>query len=81
LLAAPAGAAQALTARPWLGLGLSAAIAVAAMWGGLALSYAVPKLPPSSAIIGLAALAFVVAQAWTRRASSVRPRLSRLRLG
>jgi zinc/manganese transport system permease protein len=62
LLAAPAGAAQALTARPWLGFALSAAIAVGAVWAGLALSYAIPKLPPSSAIIGLAAAAFVVAQ-------------------
>jgi zinc/manganese transport system permease protein len=61
LLAAPAGAAQALTARPWLGFALSAAIAVGATWAGLALSYAIPKLPPSSAIIGLAAAAFVVA--------------------
>jgi len=72
LLAAPAGAAQALTARPSLGLAFSAAIALAAMWGGLALSYAIPNLPPSSAIIGLAALAFVTAAlaARVRRASA-----------
>jgi zinc/manganese transport system permease protein len=55
LIAAPAGAARALTARPFLALGLSAALAVLAMWGGLALSYAIDGLPPSSAIIGLAA--------------------------
>lgn len=72
LLAAPAGAAQALTARPWLGLALSGAIAVAAVWAGLALSYAVPKLPPSSAIIGLAALAFLIARAWARRPLQLR---------
>jgi len=36
------------------GLALSALIAVAAMWGGLALSYQFAALPPSSAIIGLA---------------------------
>jgi len=28
------------------------------MWGGLALSYAIASLPPSSAIIGLAAGAY-----------------------
>src|SRR5437763_1797765 len=49
-----------------LGLGVSAAIAVAAMWGGLALSYAIPSLPPSTAIIGLAAAAYVTAGIGTR---------------
>lgn len=66
LLAAPAGAAQALTARPWLGLALSAAIALASVWAGLALSYAIPKLPPSTAIVGLAALAFFAAHVRAR---------------
>jgi zinc/manganese transport system permease protein len=61
LIAAPAGAAHQLTARPYRGLALSAAIAVGAMWGGLALSYAISSLPPSSAIIGLAAGAYAVA--------------------
>ncbi len=60
LIAAPAGAAHQLTARPYLGLALSGAIALGATWGGLALSYAVAGLPPSSAIIGLAAGAFVL---------------------
>jgi zinc/manganese transport system permease protein len=50
LLAAPAGAAHRLTPNPYLALGLSAALAVGAMWLGLALSYAVPSLPPSSAV-------------------------------
>ncbi len=58
LIAAPGGAAQALTCRPWFGLVLSAAIAVGAMWGGLTLSYAFASLPPSTAIIGLAAGAY-----------------------
>ena len=31
------------------------------MWGGLALSYAIGSLPPSSAIIGLAAAAYALA--------------------
>lgn len=67
LLAAPAGAAHLLTARPYCGLALSALIAVAAVWGGLALSYAISSLPPSTAIVGLAAgfygIAAVIARA------------------
>jgi zinc/manganese transport system permease protein len=58
LLAAPAGAAHHLTVRPRLGIALSGLIAIGAMWGGLALSYAIASLPPSSAIIGLAAAAY-----------------------
>jgi len=61
LLSAPAGAAHQLTAHPYRGVALSAGLAVGAMWGGLALSYVVSSLPPSSAIIGLAAAAYVVA--------------------
>ena len=61
LLAAPAGAAQRLTANPYLGLGMSAAIAVGAMWGGLAISYAIPSLPPSTAVVGIATLVYLVA--------------------
>jgi zinc/manganese transport system permease protein len=61
LIAAPAGAAGALTARPYLGVALSSTIAVGAMWGGLSLSYAIGSLPPSSAIIGLAAAAYATA--------------------
>jgi zinc/manganese transport system permease protein len=58
LLAAPAGAAHRLTSRPYRGLALAAGLAVAATWGGLALSYAISSLPASSAIIGLAALSY-----------------------
>jgi zinc/manganese transport system permease protein len=61
LLSAPAGAAHQLTADPRRGLALSAAIAVGAVWGGLALSYAVASIPPSSAIVGLAATAYAAA--------------------
>jgi zinc/manganese transport system permease protein len=78
LLAAPAGAAHRLTARPLRGLALSAAIAVAATWAGLALSYQIPSLPPSTAIVGLAAGAYAVAtlggrvrrRPWSRSAAS-----------
>uniref|UniRef100_A0AAU2V7A4 Metal ABC transporter permease n=1 Tax=Streptomyces sp. NBC_00003 TaxID=2903608 RepID=A0AAU2V7A4_9ACTN len=54
LLAAPAGTAHRLTDRPYRGLALSAGLAVAAMWAGLALSYTVPQLPPSFAIMTVA---------------------------
>jgi zinc/manganese transport system permease protein len=61
LLAAPAGSAHRLTARPYRGLALSALISVLAMWGGLALSYQIASLPPSSAIIGLAGAGYAAA--------------------
>ena len=62
LIAAPAGAAGALTAHPYRGLALSGAIAVGAMWIGLALSYVISGLPASTAIIGAAAFAYGAAQ-------------------
>jgi zinc/manganese transport system permease protein len=65
LLAAPAGAAVRLTARPYRALWISGAIAVAAMWGGLTTSYLAPRIPPSFAILALATafylLSFLVA--------------------
>ncbi|MDH6137919.1 zinc/manganese transport system permease protein [Kitasatospora sp. MAA4] len=54
LLAAPAGAAIRLTDRPFRALALSAALAVADMWGGLLLSAERPELPPSFAIMATA---------------------------
>lgn len=74
LIAAPGGAAHLLTARPYRGLALAAAIAVASMWAGLALAYAVPSLPPSSAIIGFCAAAYVGAAIlrWARGANAHR---------
>jgi zinc/manganese transport system permease protein len=63
LVAAPAGAAQRLTTRPYRAMWLSALIALAAMWGGLSLSYAVPSLPPSFAVIATAAGIYVLAAA------------------
>jgi zinc/manganese transport system permease protein len=61
LLAAPAGAASQLTANPWLGLTLSGGIAVGSMWAGLALSYRIPSLPPSTAILLIAAASYLIA--------------------
>jgi len=72
LIAAPAGAAHQLTARPAVGLALSAALAVGATWGGLALSYTIPSLPPSSAIIGLATTAYLLATLTRRIREGVR---------
>ncbi|MDX6254169.1 MAG: zinc/manganese transport system permease protein [Frankiales bacterium] len=61
LLAAPAAAAQRLTDQPWQALPLAAALAVAAMWGGLTLAYAVPALPASFAIISCATAEYALA--------------------
>ena len=83
LLAAPAGAARLLTDRPWLGVGLSAAIAVGSTWLGLLLAYEFDSLPAGTAIIGVATAAFLLAALRDRlrhgRASGVRtfPRIPR----
>jgi zinc/manganese transport system permease protein len=65
LLTAPAGAAHLLSASPYRALAISGALAVAAMWLGLTISYEIPELPPSSCVIAVAAamyaLAFVLA--------------------
>jgi zinc/manganese transport system permease protein len=67
LLAAPAGAASRLTTRPLRALALSAAIAVASVWIGLAASYTIPAMPPSFAILTVATLTYVGAFVTTRR--------------
>jgi zinc/manganese transport system permease protein len=54
LLAAPAAAAHRIARNPFGGIALAAALALASMWGGLALAYAIPALPPSSAVIAIA---------------------------
>ena len=54
LLAAPAGAALRLTARPYRALWVSAGLAVVSMWGGLTASYLAPRIPPSFAILTIA---------------------------
>jgi len=65
LLAAPAGAAQRLTARPFRGLWLSAAIAIFSVWTGLVISYAAPKIPPSFGILAVATGVYLIAIAFT----------------
>ena len=71
LLAAPGGAARLLSDNPWRGRGLSGAIAVGSMWAGLVLSYQIPSLPASTAVIGVATASFLLAAAvsWLRRRS------------
>jgi len=78
LLTGPAAAAHRLTGRPYVGIALAGALAVGAMWGGLALSDAVPRLPPSTVIVALAVGMYATAalvDMWTRR----RPRRSKAR--
>jgi zinc/manganese transport system permease protein len=54
LLAAPADAAHRVASSPFAGIALAACLALIAMWVGLALAYAIPSLPPSSAIVAVA---------------------------
>ncbi len=54
LFAAPAGAAQRLTDRPYLALSLSAGLSVTAMTVGLTASYLLPTVPPSFTILAVA---------------------------
>ncbi|HWE91334.1 MAG TPA: metal ABC transporter permease [Pseudonocardiaceae bacterium] len=61
LLAAPAATAHRLTRRPFRALALSVLIALADVWLGLGLSYAVPVLPPSFAILAVATAGYLLA--------------------
>ena len=71
LLAAPAAAAMRLSRRPYVALGLSVGIAVGSMWAGLVVSYAVPEIPASFAILATATLAYVGTASRRRRRSSI----------
>lgn len=61
LIAAPAGAANRLTASPFLALALSGVLAVLATWLGLTLSYLIPRLPPSCGVIAVASAIYALA--------------------
>jgi zinc/manganese transport system permease protein len=63
LLAAPAGTALALTDQPYRGMALATGLAVAEMWGGLALAYYAPRIPPSFAITAVATAVYALALA------------------
>ena len=58
LIAAPAGAAIKLTAQPYLALALSCLFALASIWLGVVAAYVISSLPPSTAILGVAALIY-----------------------
>jgi zinc/manganese transport system permease protein len=75
LLAAPSAAAQRLTDRPWRALCVSAVLAVAAMWLGLGLAYALAALPPSFTIMAVAAAEYAAATLFTKL-RSYRPRVA-----
>jgi zinc/manganese transport system substrate-binding protein len=62
LMVTPAAVAQNLSARPWLGLALSPAIAIAVVWGGLVLSFYL-SYPPSFFITALAFALYLVSRA------------------
>ena len=72
LIAGPAGAAQRLTDRPWIGLGAAAGIAVGSMWIGLIVSYLDGSLPPSFSIMAVVAGCYVLAVAVPTVAGRVR---------
>jgi zinc/manganese transport system permease protein len=66
LLAAPAGAAQRLTARPFRAMWLSAAISVLSVWVGLSVAYAAPAVPPSFGIVATATAVYLASLIVTR---------------
>ncbi len=65
LVAAPAGASQRLTSRPFVAVWLSAGIAVASVWIGLTVAYLAPGVPPSFGIIAVATATYLGAIAAT----------------
>jgi zinc/manganese transport system permease protein len=77
LLASPAATAQRLTTRPYLGLWLSASIAVASIWFGLGIAYAASSIPPSFAILAVSTGTYVIVLSTTalarRRRAQVPP--------
>jgi len=73
LLAAPAGTAQRLTARPFRAMWLSAGFAIGSMWAGLLIAYAAPRIPPSFPILAVATGCYLGAFAITRRGALAGP--------
>ncbi len=75
LIAAPAGAAQRLTSRPWVACWTSGLLAVLAVWVGITLSYLFSDIPPSFAIMTTATVLYALAFAISVIAARVpRPR-------
>ena len=65
LLAAPAGAAQRLTAKPFRAMGLSALMAAVEINVGLLLSYGFSNIPPSFSILAVSSCVYAVVYAVT----------------
>ena len=66
LLTAPAATALHLTDRPLVALGASAGIALVEVWVGLTVGYVAGSIPPSVAIVTLAAAAYAAVALATR---------------
>jgi zinc/manganese transport system permease protein len=77
LLAAPAAAAHRAVSSPFVGIALAALLALVAMWAGLVLAYAIPSLPPSSAIVIVAVAINYGSALLARGRPTGRPRRSR----
>lgn len=75
LLAAPAAGAALLTVRVWQGLWLSAGLAVAAVWVGVAIAYAVPATPATFTIMSTAAAIYLIAAVVGARSRRPRSRI------
>ncbi len=69
LLAAPGGAAHRLATNPYAGLALGGGLAVMSLWLGVVLAYLIPSLPPSTAIVTVAAALYASAAVATRGSS------------
>jgi zinc/manganese transport system permease protein len=65
LMVTPPAIAQNLSARPWLGIALSAAIAVAVLWAGLFLSF-YASLPVGFFVTAVAFVAYLASEAGRR---------------
>ncbi|MGI9023440.1 MAG: metal ABC transporter permease [Acidimicrobiales bacterium] len=61
LVATPAATAHRITSRPWRAMWLSAGLALASVWVGIAVSYVHDRLPPSFVIVSLAFAGYLVA--------------------
>jgi zinc/manganese transport system permease protein len=80
LMAAPAGASQRLTSRPFVAVWLSGGIAVGSVWIGLTVAYLAPKVPPSFVIVGVATVTYLVSIAATSNVWRNRNQRSRMPL-
>jgi zinc/manganese transport system permease protein len=69
LLAAPAAAAQRITTRPYPAFVISAALAIGSTWTGLFVSYRIPKLPPSFAIVATVTAVYAATAVFAGRSS------------